>query len=116
MEHNDSNDWTMWLGQENGGNDEPNPQTKWIADFTINEPLHETAASISATYTRLSINFPENPLVKTWDEQALNWHRYYTNINKMSFQTHEEGQQEIQRIALINKEVLNTERGLKLNN
>jgi hypothetical protein len=87
-------------------------QTVWIADFTINEPLHETAASISAAFTRLSINFPENPSAKAWDEHALIWHRYYTNINKISFSTHEEGELEIRRIGKINKDVLETEQNL----
>lgn len=93
-------------------NNTSSDQTTWIADFTINEPLHETASSISAAYTRLCINFPENPLVKTWDEQALIWHRYYSNINKMSFKTQEEGQLEIQRIGIINREVLKSEQEL----
>jgi hypothetical protein len=87
-------------------------QTIWIADFTINEPLHEVASSISAAYTRMSINFPENTSAKVWDEQALIWHRYYTNINKMSFSTHEEGVLEIERIGKINREVLETEQNL----
>lgn len=101
--------------ENNKDNDQTVP-TLWIADFTINEPLHETASSISAAYTRLSINFPENPLVKTWDEQAIIWHRYYSNINKMSFKTHEEGQLEIQRIGIINREVLKSEQELLTKN
>ena len=86
------------------------PQINWIADFTINEPLHAFASSISGTYTRLSINFPENPLAKSWDEKALMWHRYYNHINKMSFKTHEEGEIEIDRIGKINKDVLELEK------
>src|ERR1039458_2560736 len=93
-------------------NTQYNSQTVWIADFTINEPVHESASSISAAYTRLSINFPENPSTKAWDEQALIWHRYYSNINKMSFSTHEEGELEILRIGKINKDVLETEQKL----
>lgn len=90
--------------------------TLWIADFTINEPLHEAASSISSAYTRMSINFPENPSATAWDEQALIWHRYYTGINKMSFSTKEEGEAEIKRISEINKEVLATEQDLIKNN
>ena len=93
-------------------NNTGNTQTVWIADFTINEPLHEAASSISAAYTRMSINFPQNASAKAWDEQALTWHRYYTNINKMSFSTHEEGELEIQRIGKINRDVLETEQNL----
>ena len=97
-------------------NTKGNSQTIWIADFTINEPLHEIASSISATYTRLSINFPENVSAKDWDEQALFWHRYYTRINKMSFSTYEEGELEIQRIGKINRDVLECEQKLLTKN
>lgn len=97
---------------ENNKDNDQAASTIWIADFTINEPLHETSSSISAAYTRLAINFPENLLVKVWDEQALIWHRYYTNINKMSFKSHEEGESEIKRIGIINREVLKSEQEL----
>lgn len=87
----------------------------WDDDFTISEPLHGAASSISGTYTRMSINFPENPLAKYWDEQALEWHRYYNNIGKgkLSFNTHEEGELEISRICKINREVLELEKQLR---
>ena len=98
--------------ENNTGSD----QTIWIADFTINEPLHETSSSISAAYTRMAINFLDNPSVKTWDEQALTWHRYYTNVNKMSFNTKEEGEAEIERIGKIQREVLEIEKNLLNNN
>ena len=88
------------------------PKINWSADFTINESLHESASSISGTYTRLSINFPENISVKFWDEQALIWHRYYTNLNKMIFKIKEEGEIEVQRVGKINREVLEIEKKL----
>ena len=93
-------------------NNTGNTQTVWIADFTINEPLHEAASSISAAYTRMTINFPEDPSAKVWNEEALTWHRYYTNINKMIFSTHEEGELEIERIGKINRDVLEIEQNL----
>ena len=101
---------------ENNEDADQNTSTMWIADFTINEPLHEAASSISATYSRMAVNFPDTPSAKAWDEQALIWHRYYSGINKMNFKTKEEGESEIKRISEINKEVLATEQNLIKNN
>ena len=84
----------------------------WIVDFTINEPLHGTAPALSGVYTRLSINFPENPQVQFWDEQAIEWHRYYNRINNFHFKTHEDGEVEIKRISKICKEMLGLEQDL----
>lgn len=89
------------------------PKTDWNADFTISEPLHGAAATISGTFSRLSINFPENPLVKNWDKEANKWHQYYKNIGDLKFHSHEEGEAEIDRVSQVCKSVLSLEKELK---
>lgn len=85
------------------------PKINWAASFEINEPLHELASSISGIYTRLSINFPQNISVKFWDEQSIEWYKYYKHIGKMNFKSEEEGELEIKRIGKICREMLELE-------
>ena len=92
------------------------PEINWTADFTISEPLHDAASAISGAYTRMAINFPANPPDKILDELAIVWHTYYKQIGKLKFNSCEEGEEEINIIAEICKDVLKREQELIINN
>lgn len=71
----------------------------WANDFRFNEALNEFASELMGIFGRLRINFANDPRYSAWEKKGMEWAAYYHSIGDLVFDSEDDAEREVDRIA-----------------